>query len=84
MTPTNLRVIFAGDEKEYEAILGATDSKLGLAYVLIRDLKGRTAGAVDLNKAAEPTWATRSTRSRGWARASTTRRSARRRAWSAR
>jgi hypothetical protein len=54
VTPTNLRVVFAGDEKEYEAILGATDSKLGLAFVLIRDLKGRAAGAVDLNKSAEP------------------------------
>jgi hypothetical protein len=54
VTPTNLRVIFAGDEKEYDAILGATDSKLGLAFVLIRDLKGRTATAVDFAAAAEP------------------------------
>lgn len=54
VTPTNLRVIFAGDEKEYEAILGATDSKLGLAFVLIRDLKGRTANPADMTKTAEP------------------------------
>jgi hypothetical protein len=53
-TPTNLRVVFAGDETEYEAILGATDSKLGLAFVLIRDLKGRTATAIDLNNTTEP------------------------------
>jgi hypothetical protein len=54
ITPTNLRVVFAGDETEYEAILGATDSKLGLAFVLIRDLKGRNAAAVDLANTAEP------------------------------
>jgi hypothetical protein len=54
VTPTNLRVIFAGDEKEYEAILGATDSKLGLAFVLIRDLKGRTVTPVDFTKTSEP------------------------------
>lgn len=54
VTPTNLRVIFAGDEGEYEAILGAIDSKLGLAFVLIRDLKGRSALAIDLTNAAEP------------------------------
>jgi len=54
VTPTNLRVVFAGDEKEYEAILGALDTKLGLGFVLIRDLKGRTATPVDLSSAAEP------------------------------
>lgn len=54
VTPTNLRVIFAGDENEYEAILGATDSKLGLAFVLIRDLKGRTATPADLSNTVEP------------------------------
>ena len=54
ITPTNLRVIFPGDETEYEAILGATDSKLGLAFVLIRDLKGRTATPVDFSNTVEP------------------------------
>jgi hypothetical protein len=54
VTPTNLRVIFAGDEKEYEAILGATDSKLGLAFVLIRDLQGRPTTCIDFSKTAEP------------------------------
>lgn len=54
VTPTNLRVIFPGDETEYPAILGATDSKLGLAFVLIRDLKGRNAAAVDLTNVVEP------------------------------
>jgi len=54
ITPTNLRVIFPGDETEYEAVLGATDSKLGLAFILIRDLKGRTATPVDFSNAVEP------------------------------
>jgi hypothetical protein len=54
VTPTNLRVVFPGDEQEYEAILGATDSKLGLAFVLVRDLKGRAATPVDMTKTAEP------------------------------
>jgi hypothetical protein len=54
VTPTNIRVIFPGDEKEYDAILGATDTKLGLAYVLIRDLAGRTAQTIDVTKTVEP------------------------------
>jgi hypothetical protein len=54
LTPTSIRVIFPGDETEYEAILGATDTKLGLAYVLIRDLKGRKAEPLDMSKSVEP------------------------------
>lgn len=54
VTPTSIRVIFPGDEKEYDAILGATDTKLGLAYVLIRDLAGRAAPPLDMAKTAEP------------------------------
>lgn len=54
VSPSSIRVIFPGDETEYDAILGAMDSKLGLAYVLVRDLKGRSITAVDLAHAAEP------------------------------
>lgn len=54
VTPTSIRVIFPGDETEYEAILGAVDSKLGLAYVLIRDLKDRKAEPFDMSKTVEP------------------------------
>lgn len=54
LTPTSIRVIFPGDEAEYEAILGATDTKLGLAYLLIRDLKGRKADPLDMSKSIEP------------------------------
>ena len=54
VTPSSIRVIFPGDETEYDAILGAMDSKLGLAYVLVRDLKGRSINAVDMAQVAEP------------------------------
>ncbi|MFM8385200.1 MAG: hypothetical protein ACKOCB_00065 [Planctomycetia bacterium] len=54
VTPSSIRVIWPGDETEYDAILGATDSKLGLAYVLVRDLKGRAAAPVDMAQVAEP------------------------------
>ncbi|MFM8979635.1 MAG: hypothetical protein ACKOSS_04135 [Planctomycetia bacterium] len=54
VTPTSIRVIFPGDETEYDAILGAMDSKLGLAYVLVRDLKGRALSPVDMTQVAEP------------------------------
>jgi hypothetical protein len=54
VTPTSIRVTFPGDEKEYDAILGATDTKLGLAYVLIRDLQGRAANSLDTSKTLEP------------------------------
>lgn len=51
---TSIRVIFPGDEKEYDAILGAVDTKLKLAYVLIRDLEGRAVAPLDLARSAEP------------------------------
>jgi hypothetical protein len=51
---TNLRVVFPGDTKEYDAILGAKDSKLGLAFVRIKDLAGKAITAIDLGEAAEP------------------------------
>lgn len=55
VVPTNIRVIFPGDEKEYDAILGAKDTKLGLAFILIKELKERTATPVDFSKTAAPT-----------------------------
>jgi hypothetical protein len=53
-TPTNLRVVFEGDVKEYEAVLGATDSKLGLSFLRIKDLGDRKLVPVDLSAAVEP------------------------------
>lgn len=54
VVPTNIRVIFPGDEVEYDAILGAKDTKLGLGFVFIKDLKGRSAAPVDLSKTVTP------------------------------
>jgi hypothetical protein len=49
----NLRVIFPPDEKEYEAIVGATDTKLGLAFIRIRDLAGKSISSVDVAASSE-------------------------------
>ena len=54
VVPTNIRVIFPGDETEYDAILGAKDTKLGLGFVLIKDLKGREATPVNLSDQIKP------------------------------
>ena len=53
-TPSQIRVTFSGDPKEYPAILGATESKLGLAFVRIRDLEGKAIAALAGEPAAEP------------------------------
>ena len=52
--PTNIRVSFPGDEKEYAAILGAKDSKSGLAFVLIDELGAAKPTALDTTKTATP------------------------------
>jgi S1-C subfamily serine protease len=54
VSPQNIRVIFPGDTREYDAILGAKDSKLGLGFVLIRDLKEKAPTSLDLGTTAEP------------------------------
>jgi hypothetical protein len=54
VNPTNIRVLFDGEEKEYESVLGATDSKLGLAFVKVKDLAGRKVTPVDLTATSEP------------------------------
>ena len=53
-TPTSLRVIFPGDTKEYDAVLGATDSRLGLSFLRLKDPEGKELKAVDMTKTAEP------------------------------
>ena len=52
--PSNIRVIFPGDTREYPAVLGAKDSKLGLAFVLIKDLGEKKVLAADLETTVEP------------------------------
>lgn len=53
VSPTNIRVLFDGDEKEYDAILGAMDSKLGLGFVRVKDLAGKTLSSANLADGAE-------------------------------
>ena len=51
---TNIRVTFPGDEKEYPAIVGATDSKTGLAFLLIDELGTAKPQPLDVSTSAAP------------------------------
>ena len=42
ITPQSFKVIFGSETKEYEAKLVATDSQLGIGFLKITDLEGRT------------------------------------------
>ena len=53
-TPTDLKVLFGGEEEEYDAQLAAIDSVLGLAYVQILDLKDRKVTPFDLTPGPVP------------------------------
>ncbi len=52
--PSNIRVVFPGDTREYNAVLGAKDSKLGLAFVLVKDLGEKKIQALDMATYVEP------------------------------
>jgi hypothetical protein len=54
VVPGEFQVVFPGDPKEYPAILGASDSKLGLTFVKIKDLEERACSAVDAAATVEP------------------------------
>jgi hypothetical protein len=47
------RVAFPGEEKEYDAILGAFDTRVGLAFFRIKDLAGRTVASLDVAGSGE-------------------------------
>ena len=47
VNPTAIKVIFAGDDKEYDAFLAATDTALDLAFVKIEGLADRKLAFVD-------------------------------------
>ncbi len=53
-SPANLKVIFPGDDKEFPAILGAKDSKLGLGFVLIKDLEDKKPTVADMSDSTAP------------------------------
>jgi hypothetical protein len=50
--PSNFKVVFPGDEKEYESILGATDSNLNLSFIRIKNLEGKKIEAASFADAA--------------------------------
>ena len=52
-SPSDLKVLFGSDSKEYEAVVVARDSNLGLAYVQITDPEAKSPSAVDLSKDVE-------------------------------
>lgn len=54
-TPTEIKVIFDQEEKEYTAFLAATDTKLDLAFIKIEDLGDRKVTSVDFSGTTSPT-----------------------------
>jgi hypothetical protein len=53
-TPTGVKVIFPGDTTEYDAFVGAIDRKLGLSFVMVKDLGEKKPDWVDLTQGVEP------------------------------
>jgi hypothetical protein len=54
ITPTDFKVVFANEDKEYPAFLAATDTTLGLTFLKIEDLGGRTPTAVTFGNTSAP------------------------------
>lgn len=54
MTPTDFKVVVGNEDKLYTAFLAGTDSNLGLAFIKIEDLAGRTLQPVDFTTADTP------------------------------
>ena len=54
MSPTDVKVLFGSESKELPSVIVARDSTLGVAFVQILDLEGRTVEAVDLAKGGAP------------------------------
>ncbi len=50
LSPQSFKVIFEQESKEYDAQLVATDSQLGLAFLKIKDLQGRTLKPVEFKE----------------------------------
>lgn len=50
ITPTDMKVLFDGDEEEYEAFIAATDSEFDLAFIQIEGLDGREIPYVDFDE----------------------------------
>ena len=54
ITPTDFKVIFEREAKEYPAFLAASDTTLGLTFLKIEDLGGRTLTSVSFANAPTP------------------------------
>lgn len=50
--PQEIKIVFEDEEKEYDAEIVATDKKVNLAFLKVKDLEGRTLAPVSF---AEPT-----------------------------
>lgn len=53
MTPTSIKVIFSNEDKEYDAFLAATDTKLDLAFLKVEGLGDRQLTPVDFGSATD-------------------------------
>lgn len=53
VTPLEIKVVFDREEKEYEAELVATDKKVNLAFLKIKDLEGRVPPVIDFKSGAK-------------------------------
>jgi len=54
ITPLDMTVVFGNEEKEYDASLVATDAKLDLAFIKVRDLGDRKPAAIDFSSSVKP------------------------------
>ena len=54
IVPTDFKVVFEREDKEYPAFLAATDATLGLAFIQIEDLGGRALTSVSFPAAPAP------------------------------
>ncbi|HLJ56928.1 MAG TPA: hypothetical protein VKT77_17950 [Chthonomonadaceae bacterium] len=54
MVPTSIKVVFGGDEKEYNAFVAATDTKLNLSFIQIEDTAGKNLVPVAFTAGTTP------------------------------
>jgi hypothetical protein len=54
MTPTSFKVVFGREEKEYDAFLAATDTKIDLAFIKVEGLSDRKLPFVDFSASETP------------------------------
>ena len=54
LTPISIKVVFAGDEKEYVAFVAATDKKLALDFIKVEDIAGKAIVPVSFQSSATP------------------------------